>query len=82
LSIFPSVRLDACLAGLSIDTTKTTTKSCVVKCKKDYQKAVFESDTSKYYVCRGGTAYEEQCETDQIFDGDTMSCVAKPATVN
>jgi hypothetical protein len=54
----------------------------VVKCKKDYQKAVFESDTSKYYVCRGGSAYEEQCETNQIFDCDTMTCVAKPAVSN
>jgi hypothetical protein len=70
-----TVRVDSCPAGLSIDLTKTATKSCSVRCVSNYQTAIYEADNRFYYVCRGGIAYLDQCEFGQVFDANSLSCV-------
>ncbi|KAG5667840.1 hypothetical protein PVAND_015809 [Polypedilum vanderplanki] len=64
----------ACPAGLSIDTSDTTGVSCIVKCRRENQKAVYEGDTTRFWICLGGEAFVSSCEGALNFDPKTLSC--------
>ncbi|KAG5669311.1 hypothetical protein PVAND_017199 [Polypedilum vanderplanki] len=65
-----------CPAGLSIDLSQLNRKTCYVNCKKDNQKAVYEEDDRKFYICLNGEAILATCPDGKIFDADTLNCIS------
>ncbi|KAG5667841.1 hypothetical protein PVAND_015810 [Polypedilum vanderplanki] len=67
--------LGACEKGLSIDINDITTTNCIVKCKRNNQKAVYVADKRMFYLCMYGQFSLETCPDNKNFDANTMSCI-------